>query len=208
MARTTTRKKKSSKTTASGGKKGSVVSINMKGVEGRKAGRRYKPGDYAVKIVKVEQGVSSKKKTPQISFTLAFTDGKYKGKQIMYDCYLTPDAMWRLRNTLEALGTEVPNKAYKLDLRKLKNLEMAVTIDNEEYEQKIRSRVIDTFPLSELEDLEDEDDEDEDEDEDEDDDEDEDEDDEDEDEDEDDDDDDEDDDLEEVDLDDDEDEDE
>lgn len=215
-----TRKRSSSKRSTRSSKEKTKVRVNMKGVEGRTS-TRFKPGDYAAKIIKAVAGESSEKKTPQVMVTFQITDGKYKGKKSNDAFYLTKNALWRFRNLLEAAGVKIPKGIGDIDLTKLKGKEVAITFADDEYENKIRSRVTDVFPVADLRELEDEDDEldededeededeedddedEDDEDEDEEDDEDEDDEDEDEDEDEDDEDEDEDDDLEDVDLDDD-----
>lgn len=191
------------KTKKASAKKGGTMSVDFSEVEDKRGGKRYKPGDYGVKVVEVTKGKTQNKGTPQISFKCKFVEGKYKGDTIFHNCNLLPQSLWVLRNALEALGKKVPKKVVKIDLNGLVGKKMGITIEDDEYENKVRSRVVDTFPYSELEDRQagtdeeldedDEDDEDEDED---DDDEDED------DEDEDDDEDDEDEDVEEVDLDD------
>jgi hypothetical protein len=197
-------RKKGSKAAKSS--KSTVVSLNMKGVEGRSGGRAHYPeGDYLSKIVKAEIGKSSEKETPAAIVTFQFKDGKLKGKKIREYFYLTEKAMWKVRNLLEGCGVKVPEKSFSFDFKKLVNKDVAITIEDEEWDNKTRSRITDTFPVAEfnanlMEDDEDEADEDE-EGDDEDEDEDEEEDDEDEDEDEEDDDEEEDDELDEVDLD-------
>lgn len=202
---TKTKKSTRSRSSSASSKKGkSEVTVDLSGTESRKGGR-IPPGDYAVKVVKAVQDVSPQKKSPRIHFEFEITDGKQKGKHLYHDCYLGADSLWKLRNTLEAMGEEVPKKKAKLNLKKYKGKELAVAVDLEEYDGKMSSKVQDTFPLDDLMNGDDEDEELEDDDDDEEDDEDED-DDEDDDEDEDDDDeDDDDDDLEDVDLDEDED---
>jgi hypothetical protein len=205
-----TKKAKSRSSSGSSKKSKSVEEVDFTGTESRKGGR-IPPGDYPVKVTKAISDKSPEKKSPRIHFELEITEGKHQGKTLYHDCYLGADSLWKLRNTLEAMGEEVPKKKAKLNLKKYKAKELAVTVDLEEYNGKVRSRVVDTFPLDDLlngdeddEELEDDDDEeDEDDDEDDEDEDDEDEDDDDEDDDEDDDDDD----LEDVDLDEDDDED-
>lgn len=154
--------------------------------EKRTSGKHFKPGDYLVRVKGVPgTGKSPEKKTPYVEFVYEFVGGKYKGNTISDRCYLSPGALWRLRNALEAMGVKVPSKRTKLDLKKCKGKELGITIDDDERDDdKVYSEVVDTFKKELVEESDDED-EDEDEDDLDDDDEDEDEDDEDEDEDED-----------------------
>lgn len=194
-------KTKSKKASASVKSKDEAV-VDLSGTESRKGGR-VKAGDYAVKVKKAIADKSPQKKSPRIHFELEITEGKNKGKTLYHDCYLGADSLWKLRNTLEAMGEPIPSKKTKLNLKKYKGKELAVTVDLEEYDGKMQSKVVDVFPLQDLMDddedaeLEDDDDDEEGDDEEEEEDEDEDE----EEEDEEDDEDDDDDDLEDVDLD-------
>lgn len=164
-----------------------------RGGKKRQGGRKHYPeGDYGAKVKSAELIISSEKKTPGIGLAMELTTSKHKGKPITDRLWLSEGAMWKVRGALEAMGVKVPSKATKIDVRKLVGKTCAITLEDDEYDDKIYSSVSDYFLLSELDDDADED-EDEDDDEDDEDDDDEDEDDDDEDDD--------DDDLEEVDLD-------
>lgn len=129
---------------------------------GEKSGRsaRFKPGDYKVVVSKVPTtGKSPEKKTPYVEFTYKVTEGKYKGKEISDRCYLSPSALWRLRNALEAMGMKVPSKKAAIDFKKCKGKELGITIDDEEgSNDKVYSRVVDTFKSDLVEESDDEDD--------------------------------------------------
>lgn len=127
----------------------SEVIVDLSGVEGRKIGR-VPPDDYAVRVVKAINDKSPEKKSPRIHFELEIIDGKQKGKHLFHDCYLTDGSLWKLRNTLEAMGEPIPSKKTKLNLKGYKGKEFAVTVDEEEYDNKKKSVVVDTFPLEDL----------------------------------------------------------
>lgn len=155
------------------------VKVDFGGVESRggkkgSGGRKhYKAGDYAVKVKKVVAGKSGgdgDEGKPRLEVMYVFTTGKLKGNEIRDDLYLTEKSLWRLRQALEAMKIKVPNKAVNLDIDTMRGKTCAITIEDEEYESKLYSKVVDTFLLSELEDDEadeDEDDDDEEDDEDE-----------------------------------------
>jgi len=125
-------------------------------------------GDYAVKVKKAELGKSSEKETPGIFVTYEVTSPKaFKGKILRDRLWLSDKALWRVRQTWEALGVTVPSKKVKLDPRKIVGKTCAVTVEDEEYDEKVRSNVVDTFLLSEYQELQESDDEELDEDEDE-----------------------------------------
>lgn len=150
-----------SETESRGGKKGS-------------GGRKHYPeGDYKVKVKSAKWGRSGEKETPRLEVMYVFTEGKLKGKELRDDLYLTSGALWRLRQALEAMGVPVPNKKVKVDPNKLVGRACAITLADEEYDDKLYSKVADTYTLddwddsaSDIDDDEDEDEDEEDEDED------------------------------------------
>lgn len=152
----TTRTRRGTRSAASSKKTASEVTVDLSGTEGRKGGR-IPPGDYAVKVVKAINDKSPEKKSPRIHFEFEITDGKQSGKHLFHDCYLSTDSLWKLRNTLEAMGEPIPSKKTKLNLKRYKGKELAVTVDLEEFNNKVKSRVVDTFPLEDLMDSDDED---------------------------------------------------
>lgn len=153
--------------------------------------KHQREGDYRAQITDVADAKPKKKdgekqdKTPMWVFTIKVGTGTYP-----YYCKLQDNQLWKVRNLAIAAGMSVPKKKLNLDPNKLVGKSIAVTLEDDEYEGKLKSVISATFPLSELDadDDEDDDEDDEDEDEDEDDDDDSDDDDDDEDEDEDDDD--------------------
>jgi ribosomal protein L12E/L44/L45/RPP1/RPP2 len=139
--------------------------------------RRFKEGDYKVKIKSVSLGHSKERETPFVQLALVFTEGKYKGTVwdgLRTRVYVTDGTVWRVRSLFEACGLPVPKKKSRVDFSKLEGQSLAVTIvDGDEYKGRISSEIADFVDPEALSD--DEDDEDEDDDDDEDDDEDEDE---------------------------------
>jgi hypothetical protein len=120
--------------------------------EGKKgrARKHYPPGDYAVKCTSATLGKSTNKETPGIHVVYKFTSGKFKNQEVHDDLWLTDGSLWRVRQTMEAMGIKVPNKAVNIDTDIFRGKSLAVTLDDEEYEDKLFSRVVDTFLLSEL----------------------------------------------------------
>lgn len=125
-----------------------TVKVDFSDTEGRKAKQaKVPPGDYLVKVLSVKKGTSGQKNTPQIVFLCEIAEPKkYKGKKLYHNCNLKKQSLWVLRNTLEALGAKVPQKAVNIDLDKYKGKKMAVTVEDDEYGDKVRSRITDTFP--------------------------------------------------------------
>lgn len=138
-------------------KKKNVLKVDFTNVE---PGGKVPEGDYpvVVKEITVEESQSG---NPYLKWVFSVADGRHKGKQLYHNTSLQPQALFNLRNTLEALGMEVPQKAIQLDLDNLIGLKAAVAVEVEQYQGKERSRVVEVFPLEELieddEELEDED---------------------------------------------------
>jgi hypothetical protein len=114
---------------------------------------RVPEGDYVLKIVDVKRGESSNKKTPGLWVTFEIVSGpdaSLNGKKIKDTHYLTKNALWTLRNMMEAMGYNVPAKEMKLDVDKMlmKRKVGAKVVDGEEYNNRIRSEIGDYIPVS------------------------------------------------------------
>lgn len=169
------RRKKSSKSKATGGK--GVVKLDLRKTEhGKAGGLRVKQGEYKVKIMSAER-VQAQSGNTQIKLKLKILDGvsdKAKGKEFFDRLTLTEAAMHRVGWLLDAVGIKWTQKVMSLPLNKLIGKVIGVQLFDDEYNNRITSKVAEYYSKDEVEDLlSDEDDEDEDDDEDEEDDEDE-----------------------------------
>ena len=91
-----------------------VVSINWDEEEGGKFIKN--PGEYIVKAIAVEQDDDDEGKS-FLKWTFEVQEGKAKGATITTRTYLTPKALWKLRELLECMGIEVPQGSVQdLDL--------------------------------------------------------------------------------------------
>jgi len=135
------------KKSTSKGKKKNVVKVDFTNVE---PGGKVPEGDYPV-IVKEVTAEESSNGNPYLRFVFSVAEGRHKGKQLYHNTSLQPQALFNLRNTLEALGMEVPQSAISLDLDNLVGLTAAVAVELETYQGKERSRVVEVFPLEDLE---------------------------------------------------------
>ncbi len=129
--------------------KAGVVSVDFTGVE---ASGKVEEGRQIVTVDGTpEVKTSDNSGTDYINWKL-----KAKGGVIYHTTSLQPQALWNLRNTLEALGLEVPEGAMDLDLSEVDGLEMGVEVEHESYQGKKRPRIIDVFPAEEIEEGEEE----------------------------------------------------
>jgi hypothetical protein len=107
--------------------------------------------DYLAKIVSSEVRESEKSGSRYISWKLAIHNGDFKGKTLYHITSLKPDALWNLRNLIHAAtGKNVAGKALNVDTSIIEGKIIAITVEDDEYEGKIRSRVVDTRPKDEL----------------------------------------------------------
>lgn len=111
--------------------------------------KRQPAGDYRAKVTKVVDSPAKKDGVDQWLFTIQVGTGTYP----LY-CKLVPDQLWKLRNLLMACGLNVPKARVKVNPQKAVGREIAVTLDDDEYDDgdKVhkQSQVTATFPLSEL----------------------------------------------------------
>jgi hypothetical protein len=148
-----------------GAKRGSedVVVIDFSQMEESEGGgKRYKEGDYVGKILSAKRDVSSEKGSPCIKIVLQFLDGRYKGKKITERLWLSNKALPRIADLLEILGVKVPKREVGIPLKKLVGKEIGFSLEDEEYDDKMRSRV--SWDFLDPDDVREDDDEDEDDD--------------------------------------------
>lgn len=90
-----------------------VVTINWEEEEGGKF--ISNPGEYVVKATAAETNEDDEGRT-YIKWTFQVTAGKGKGATISTNTYITPKALWKLRELLECMGIEIGNSVQDLDL--------------------------------------------------------------------------------------------
>ena len=137
------------------------VNVDLSGVESSR--KTIPEGTYTLTVNAVNQKNSSNN-NPMIAFEFEVADGPYKGAPLYENCSLQPQALFKLKSVLEALGFEIPNKAFDLNLRDLIGLTCEVEVGHEVYEGKKRARILEylTPDLDDEEDGEDGEDDDED----------------------------------------------
>ena len=136
------------------GREGSSVNVDLSGVE---TSRRAIPeGTYSLVVNQVEQK-TSREGNPMISFEFEVSEGPHKGAKLFENCSLQPQALFKLKSVLLALGMEIPNKAFDLNLKDLIGLECEVEVGHETYEGKKRARILEYINPEESEGSEEED---------------------------------------------------
>lgn len=147
------------------GREGSSVNLDLSGVEvSRKA---IPEGTYAVVVNKAEL-TKSREGNNMIKMEFEVTEGPHKGAKLFENCSLQPQALFKLKSVMLALGMDIPNGSFDLDTNDLVGLNCEVEVGHETYEGKKRARILEYINAEESDeeeedsdDSEDEDDEDE-----------------------------------------------
>lgn len=132
MARTRTNRSKAKNT----------LKVDFTGVE---SSGKVAEGRQRAEVIECEVKTSENTGNDYINWKL-----KAKGGNIYHTTSLQPQSLWNLRNTLEAMGLEVPEAAIDLDLSEYPGMELGIEVENETYQGKKRPRIIDVFPVDEL----------------------------------------------------------
>lgn len=109
--------------------------------------KHHPPGDYPGKVLKVLDH-TSKADNEQwlVVFGLDGKTGEYP-----YYCGTDADSLWKIRNVYIACGINVPKKKIRLDpTKQIKGKKLGITLDDDEYEGRMRSKAVGVLPLSEL----------------------------------------------------------
>lgn len=104
-------------------------------------------GDYRAKITGVEDK-PSKAGNDQWVWTIILTTDQ----RAAYPFYtgLDEKQLWKVRNLFMAAGIQVPKKRVAVDPNKLIGREIGISLDDDEYEGKMKSVIVATFPATEL----------------------------------------------------------
>lgn len=106
-------------------------------------------GDYLARIIKVEMKKTKEKGEPMA--LLLFQDANMRSAVYPYYCTFTDNMLWKIRNAFIAAGVPVPKSKGKIDLGKLINKEVGITLEDDEYDGKMKSVISAVFHKDELE---------------------------------------------------------
>lgn len=106
-------------------------------------------GVYRVKCIEIEQTVS-KGGNPMFAWTFEVADGNYKGFQSKVFTALTPAAMWKVAETVEALGVGQTGQVVKFKRSDVINKECGALFEENEYNGQTRSSISRVMTLQEM----------------------------------------------------------
>lgn len=106
---------------------------------------RVPEGDYLVKVKNVTKKKANTGNPMLVVDFMFLTGGEgIEGKTITDNHVLTENALWTLRNMLEAIGYSVPTRKMKFDDKMVLGKKVGLTvIDGEEYKGRISSEIAD-----------------------------------------------------------------
>lgn len=117
------------------------ITVDLSGVE--TSATNIKEGFYLVTVDEVTLEESGNSGKPYIKFVFEVAEGDAKGFKLFHNCSLQPQALFNLKAVLQALGFEIPDQAFDLDLGELVGLSCHVEVAHETYEGKKRPRIVD-----------------------------------------------------------------
>lgn len=106
-------------------------------------------GNYRVKCTDVEQSVS-KGGNPMFVWTFEISEGDHKGFQSKVFTAITPAAMWKVAETVQALGVGQTGSVVKFKRTDVINKECGALIEATEYNGNTRSQIFRVISLKEL----------------------------------------------------------
>ena len=109
---------------------------------------RMEEGDYIGVVKAVNERESKKSGEPMWEFVIGLKDRATA--TYGYYCVLNVEQLWKVRNLLIAAGISVPKKRVKVDPNKVVGKEIAITLEDDEYEGKEKSTIAAVFSPAEL----------------------------------------------------------
>lgn len=105
------------------------------------------PGTYTCSVFDASVLESKSSGAPYIAWTLIILEGDYSGRKLFYNTSLQPQALWKLREVLQALGMEVGD-SIELELDELLGTHLVAETGLREWNGKEREEVQNVLPIS------------------------------------------------------------
>jgi hypothetical protein len=106
-------------------------------------------GNYKIKCIDIEQSVS-KGGNPMFIWTFEVSEGEYAGFQTKVFTAITPAAMWKVAETVQALGIGQTGQTVKFKRTDVINKECGALIEKTEYNGRVNSQISRVMTLKEL----------------------------------------------------------
>ena len=106
-------------------------------------------GTYKVKCIDIDQTVS-KGGNPMFVWSFEVSEGDHAGFQSKVFTAITPAAMWKVAETVQALGVGQTGSVVKFKRTDVLNKECGALIEEVEYNGQMRSQISKVISLKEL----------------------------------------------------------
>ena len=106
-------------------------------------------GTYRAKLVEVEQSVS-KGGNPMFVWTFEISEGEHKGFQLKSFTAITPAAMWKVAETVEALGIGQTGTTVRFKRSDVINRECGLVVEDNDYNGSTRSSISKVISVKEI----------------------------------------------------------
>ena len=106
-------------------------------------------GTYRIKCIDVEQTVS-KGGNPMFVWSFEISDGPHKGFSLKSFTAITPAAMWKVAETVIALGIGQAGTTVKFKRSDVIGKECGAVVEQTEYNGNVRSQISRVMTLAEL----------------------------------------------------------
>ncbi|AZS06604.1 hypothetical protein SEA_JACOREN57_37 [Mycobacterium phage JacoRen57] len=140
------------KTAAASNGKATAAIIDFSNVKerGNFNPKHIEPGDYAATITKVEQTEAKGDGEPMWVFTITLDD--VPRASYPHYCKLVDNQYWKIKALFQAAGINVGQRKVKVDPNRLIGKEIAVGMEDDEYEGRLKSVIVDVFSRDDLHD--------------------------------------------------------
>jgi len=122
--------------------------LDFTNVKDRSFNPKHLPaGDYRAKVTKVEDA-KSKEQNDMWVFTVV--PNAHKDAAFPVYCLLGEKYLWKFRQLATAAGLKIAKKKLNVDPNKVVGREIGITLEDDEYEGKMKSTIISMFPASDV----------------------------------------------------------
>lgn len=118
-----------------------TVTVDFSNVEEGGGRFRIPEGSYEMEVSEVVPHESDDNEG--LKWTFTGTEGKAKGKKFFLYTMFTESSLWKLRDLLTALGQEVPKDEMDIDLDEMVGLSLTGVVQDDTYQGKISSKLVD-----------------------------------------------------------------
>lgn len=110
--------------------------------------KHIEPGDYEGKVAKVEQTEAKSDGEPMWVFTITLDD--FPRASYPYYCKLVENQYWKVKALFAATGVNIGQRKVKVDPNKLIGKTIGVGMDDDEYDGRLKSVIVDVFSADDL----------------------------------------------------------